>query len=480
MSMVLLDKGNHMPKLDPGYLNKNGKALMLLEFAIIVIAMMMALSLTSFFAGISLATQQAMLNTINISVSVAMFSQVLGLALGLYSRRLREEFSGIVKRFILSFVIAYINVSALVAWLDIQFVNYISLLISVSICGLLLCSLRFQLLNFVTSHLSKKRLLVLGSGTRASVIEKRMRRSVDKLHYDIIGFLPVVGDDIDKVCSSKIIETKLSIDQYAMKHNIEKIVIACDERRDNLAFNEIANCKVNGVDIIDVLEFVENETDQLAIELMYPGWVLYSQPFAAPSSFETFSLQLFNSVLAVLISIITLPIFLCAVIAIKLEDGFRAPVFYRQTRVGINSLPFDIFKLRSMHIDAEKNGAVWAAKDDVRTTRVGRFIRQYRIDELPQLYNVIRGEMGFVGPRPERPEFVTKLNKAIPFYNERHQVKPGLTGWAQLSYSYGASESDALDKLQFDLYYVKNRSYLFDLLIILRTIEVVCFSKGSR
>jgi len=469
-----------MPKLDPGYLNKNGKALMLLEFVIIVIAMTMALSVSSFFSGTSLATQDAMLNTVYTAITVAVFTQTFGLALGLYSRQLREKFSGIVKRFVLSFIAAAIGLSVFVSWLEIQFFDLISLLLSVSVSGALICSLRFQLLNFVICHLSKKRLLVLGSGTRASVIETRMRRAVDQIHYDIIGFMQVAGDDVSDISQSKIIDTELSIDEYAALHNVEKIVIACDERRDNLAFAEIANCKLNGVKVIDVLEFVENETDQLAIELMYPGWVLYSQPFSAPTAFEAFSLQLFNSALAVLLAVITFPFFLIAVLAIKIEDGINAPIFYRQTRIGINSQPFDIFKLRSMNTDAEKNGAVWAAMDDDRITRVGRIIRKYRIDEIPQMYNVVRGEMGFVGPRPERPEFVDILAESIPFYNERHQVKPGLTGWAQLSYSYGASESDALDKLQFDLYYVKNRSYLFDLLIMLRTIEVVVFTKGSR
>jgi len=469
-----------MPKLDPGYLNKNGKALMLLESVIIFISMMMTLSVTSFVAGVSLATQEGMLNTVYTSVVVSALTQTLALSLGLYSRQLRESFLGIVKRFILSFLIAYIVPVIFIRWTAIDDMDLLSLFIAVTVSCALICSLRFQLLNFVICHLSKKRLLVLGSGTRASVIEKRMRRSVDQMHFEIIGFMRIHGDDPNQICPRKIIENDLPIEQYVVDHNIEQVVIACDERRNNLALEGIAKCKLRGVKIIDILEFVENETDQLAIELMYPGWVLYSQPFMAPSAFETFVLQLFNIVLAIVISVVAWPFFLLAIVAIKVEDGLRAPVFYRQKRVGIYSQPFDIFKLRSMITDAEKNGAVWAELDDKRTTKVGRFLRKYRIDELPQLYNVIRGEMGFVGPRPERPEFVDKLAVSIPFYNERHQVKPGLTGWAQLSYTYGASESDALDKLQFDLYYVKNRSYLFDLLIILRTIEVVVFSKGSR
>jgi len=469
-----------MPKLDPGYLNKNGKALMLLEFVIVLVAMSMVLSLTSFLLGISLASQQAMFNTLYVAMSVTIIVQTLALSFGLYSRQLREKFIGILQRFILSFVLACFIVIVIDSWADIYHINVLALVAAAGLSCALICSLRFQLLNFVICHLSKKRLLVLGAGTRASVIEKRMRRSVDQLHFEIVGFVKVNGDAPDKISKDKIIEQVGAIDQYALAHGIEQIVIACDERRENLAFEEIANCKIKGIKVIDILEFVENETDQLAIELMYPGWVLYSQPFRAPSQIQTMMLQIFNSVLAIIISIFTWPLFLAAAIAIKIEDGLSAPIFYRQTRVGINSEPFDIYKLRSMGTDAEKGGAVWATKDDDRTTKVGRFIRKYRIDELPQLYNVIKGDMAFVGPRPERPEFVHRLIDTVPFYNERHHVKPGLTGWAQLSYAYGASESDALDKLQFDLYYVKNRSYLFDLLIILRTIEVVLFSKGSR
>lgn len=469
-----------MPRLDPSYLNKNGKALMLLECIMIFISMMMTLSVISFATGVSLATQQGMLNTTYTSVAVVVFTQVLALSLGLYSRQLREKFYGIAKRFVLSFLIAYLLQVFFIMFTGLSYVSLLSLLIAVSVSCLLICSLRYQLLHFVISHLSKKRLLVLGSGTRASVIEKRMRRAVDRIHFEIVGFMRINGDTPDQIKSNEVIEQTQPIDQFVVENNIEQIVIACDERRDNLAFEEIARCKLKGVNIIDILEFVENETDQLAIELMYPGWVLYSQPFQAPSPFETMLLQVFNSVLAIIISLLSWPFLLVAMIAIKIEDGIMAPVFYRQKRVGIYSQPFDIFKLRSMNTDAEKNGAMWAKKDDDRTAKVGRFIRKYRIDELPQLYNVIRGEMAFVGPRPERPEFVNKLAVSIPFYNERHQVKPGLTGWAQLSYAYGSSESDALDKLQFDLYYVKNRGYLFDLLIILRTIEVVLFSKGSR
>ena len=182
-----------------------------------------------------------------------------------------------------------------------------------------------------------------------------------------------------------------------------------------------------------------------------------------------------------LILAVSLPVVLLTAIAIKLEDGWRAPVFYRQPRVGLAGGTFDILKFRSMHLDAERDGnAQWAQQRDPRVTRVGAWIRKLRIDELPQIFNVLRGHMSFIGPRPERPQFVTEFVKKIPYYVLRHCVKPGITGWAQLCYPYGSSENDALEKLQYDLYYIKNKSLLFDLAILVQTVEVVFLGKGAR
>jgi len=187
---------------------------------------------------------------------------------------------------------------------------------------------------------------------------------------------------------------------------------------------------------------------------------------------------IFNAAMASILLFVTWPIMLLTAVLIKLDEGLKAPVFYFQERVGLDGEPFNIIKFRSMRLDAEKFGAQMASEDDPRITKIGNILRKYRIDELPQIYNVIRGDMGFVGPRPERPEFVQSLIKNIPYYNERHNVKPGLTGWAQLKYPYGATEADSLEKLKYDLYYIKHRSFLLDLLILIRTVEIVLFGKG--
>jgi sugar transferase (PEP-CTERM system associated) len=237
-------------------------------------------------------------------------------------------------------------------------------------------------------------------------------------------------------------------------------------------------CKIRGVEITEILDFIERETGQIAVNLIYPSWVIYSNGFASANYLRNTLDWIFNAAIAVVILFFTWPIMLITALLIKLEEGIHAPVFYFQERVGLDGQAFKIIKFRSMRVDAEKNGAQWAAKNDDRTTKIGGFLRKYRVDELPQIYNVLRGDMGFVGPRPERPEFVQDLVKKIPYYNERHNVKPGLTGWAQLQYPYGATEEDAMEKLKYDLYYIKHRSFLLDLLILVRTVEIVLFGKG--
>ncbi len=262
---------------------------------------------------------------------------------------------------------------------------------------------------------------------------------------------------------------------------IDEIIVACDERRNNLPLDELLECKLRGVEINDILELIERETGQISVDLVYPSWMIYSSGFKPADNIRTQLDWLFNFSIAAILMLLTWPLMLGTAIAIWLEDGRRgAPLFYRQVRVGLHGQNFKILKFRSMRVDAEKNGAQWAKTNDDRITRVGHVIRKYRLDELPQILNVLRGDMGFVGPRPERPEFVEKLQEKLPFYAERHAVKPGLTGWAQLCYPYGATEEDALEKLKYDLYYIKHRSFLLDIFIFIQTAEVVLLKKGAR
>jgi sugar transferase (PEP-CTERM system associated) len=230
--------------------------------------------------------------------------------------------------------------------------------------------------------------------------------------------------------------------------------------------------------VIDLLEFMEQETGRIKVDMVNPAWLIFSQGFAGTGQ-DNIGFRLLDIVLALLLSILALPVGLFVALAILLDDG--APVIYSQRRIGFDGREFVLHKFRSMKEDAEAaGGAQWAAHGDDRVTRVGKWIRKIRLDELPQLINILKGDMSFVGPRPERPEFVGELARKIPYYHERHCVKPGLTGWAQLCYPYGASEEDAQAKLEYDMYYVKNRSLVFNLMILLQTVEVVLWQKGSR
>jgi sugar transferase (PEP-CTERM system associated) len=240
------------------------------------------------------------------------------------------------------------------------------------------------------------------------------------------------------------------------------------------------DARLKGIDVIDLLEFLERETGKIRVDLVNPGWLIFSPGFRI-SGVRRVSQRLVDLAVSMVLICLTWPIMLFAAIAIKCEDGPRAPILYRQCRVGKGGRLFQVLKFRSMAVNAEADGkAVWAEENDSRITRVGNFLRNNRLDELPQVFNVLRGHMSLVGPRPERPEFVQELQESIPYYSERHSVKPGVTGWAQLRYSYGASTEDAIEKLQYDLYYIKNQSLMLDLLIILQTVEVVLWGKGAR
>lgn len=237
---------------------------------------------------------------------------------------------------------------------------------------------------------------------------------------------------------------------------------------------------MEGIDVVDAVTFYEREARKIPLESIQPSWLIFSDGFGAVAA-RNLSKRAFDVMASLALLLVTWPVMLLTILAIKLEEGLRAPVFYKQERVGLNGKSFYVIKFRSMRVDAEKAGqAIWAQKNDSRVTRVGAFIRKVRIDELPQIFNVLKGDMAFVGPRPERPVFVRQLAEKIPFYNERHRVKPGITGWAQLCFAYADSEEDSKEKLRYDLYYIKNQSLLLDLIILIQTVEVILFKKGAH
>jgi sugar transferase (PEP-CTERM system associated) len=274
----------------------------------------------------------------------------------------------------------------------------------------------------------------------------------------------IIGDfrQISSICSSK---------------RVDRIVVALDERRGSLPVDQLLLCRLRGINVEDVVTFTENLTGKLYVESLHPSSIIFSNSIRG--RFYTNKLKRVLDILAALFGLLLFgPICILIAIAIKLDS--KGPVFYRQERVGQDGIEFKLLKFRSMVVDAEKDGPIWAVHNDQRSTRVGKIIRKLRLDEIPQLINVLKGEMGIVGPRPERPFFVKMLEKEIPFYYHRHLVKPGVTGWAQIYYPYGATRDDAIEKLKYDLYYIKNMCLVLDLRIISETVKIVLLGKGSR
>jgi sugar transferase (PEP-CTERM system associated) len=453
------------------------KSLVIVEFFLLLIALPLSIFVNNVFSFFDVSDTPKNYLLIY-ALFFALFNQLTSLALGLYNSKLRVNFRGVFRRVLMCVAVAF-SIITIINPLYGQYALPIELLAFASLISFIVISL-FRYFTFQIDFFgfNKRVVLVLGSGERASIIERRMRRDVDRQNFSVHGYIIMGGDSEEGIKEETRIELEVSLVNYALEHGIDEIVVASDERRNNLPVDQLFACKIRGIEITEILDFIERETGQIAVNLIYPSWVIYSNGFASVNYLRNTLDWIFNATMALVLFSITWPIMLITVILMKIDEGFTAPVFYFQERVGLDGEPFKIIKFRSMRLDAEKFGAQMASENDPRITKIGNYLRKYRIDELPQIYNVMRGDMGFVGPRPERPQFVQALIKNLPYYNERHNVKPGLTGWAQLKYPYGATESDSLEKLKYDLYYIKHRSFLLDLHILVRTVEIVLFGKG--
>jgi len=398
-------------------------------------------------------------------------------AVGLYHARYREGLLGVLLRVLAGFALGVVVLVVLFYVFPSLFLGRgaLALTIAISLAGILaIRGLFFGAL--LDPGALRRRVLVLGAGAKANSIT-RLRRRADQRGFRIVGFVHVEGEQ-DVVEAERIFHPDMPLAEFAARHRVDEIVVAVNDRRKGFPLHELLDCRLNGIDVVDILTFFERETGKVRIDLLNPSWLVFSDGFQQ-STVRELSKRFFDVVASLLLLALTWPVMLIAAAAVYVGD--RGPVFYRQIRVGQDGKPFHVLKFRSMRVDAEAvGGAQWAGEDDPRITRVGRILRHYRIDELPQILNVLRGDMSFVGPRPERPEFVTDFTERLPYYAERHRVKPGITGWAQLCFPYGASERAATEKLQYDLYYVKNHSLLLDILILLQTAEVVLFGKGAR
>lgn len=328
-----------------------------------------------------------------------------------------------------------------------------------------------------TGTMVRHRVLIIGVGKEAKSVADSL--GLDDPSVEISGFYPGHPDEEVHVPSERVLTREMSLSDTAVALKVDEIIVAVRERRGGvLPLRELLDCRISGVNVMDLSSHFESMLGQIRIDALKAGWLIFGEGFNQ-GVLRTSVKRIFDCICALVLLVLVTPIMLLTMLAILIED--RGPVFYRQERVGLNGRLFNVIKFRSMRCDAESDGKPrWAVRNDDRVTRVGRFIRKTRIDELPQLYCVLKGDMSMVGPRPERPFFVDKLTKEIPFYTVRHSVKPGVTGWAQVRYHYGASVDDAVHKLQYDLYYVKNHTLLLDLVVLFETVGVVVGGKGAQ
>lgn len=350
-----------------------------------------------------------------------------------------------------------------------------TLLYTMGLAILVLVADRLLLNSFLGSSAFRRRVMVLGAGDRA----QRLRELGDKPEtgFAIVSYI-AMSDDQRRVEEAIPRSAIHDLGRFVENLGVSEVVLALQERRNALPLKDLLRIKTKGVHVNDFSSFIERETGRVDLDTINPSWLIFSDGFSSSRMFSSAVKRIFDITASLTLLMLTFPIIIIFALLVKLDS--KGPAFFRQQRVGLYGEPFTVIKLRSMRTDAEKDGAKWAEENDPRVTRLGRFIRKVRIDELPQTWSVLKGEMSFVGPRPEVPSFVDSLEEEIPFYGERHMVKPGITGWAQINYPYGASVEDSRCKLEYDLYYAKNYTPFLDFVILLQTLRVILWPEGAR
>ncbi|WP_291993135.1 TIGR03013 family XrtA/PEP-CTERM system glycosyltransferase [Candidatus Accumulibacter sp. ACC003] len=423
--------------------------------------------------GGHLALEKAAFYAVIFALATIVFSAWLGIYQRVHSRTRAETRARAVLALYLAIPLAYVVFALLsVAEVDRDFMLLSGL-------AALFATLvhRVHSAHSRTGQLLSHRVLVFGAGEEAENVGRVLRKSDPDIH--IVGFYPSPTDGEIVVPAQVVLPSDRSLSDTAHALKVDEIIVAVRERRGGaLPLRELLDCKLSGVKVLDLASYFERALGQIRIDSLRVSWLIFGDGFRQ-SWRRTSVKRLFDILAASVLLLLALPVMLITAILIVIEDGF--PVFYRQERVGLDGRLFNVIKFRSMRNDAESDGRPrWATANDDRVTRVGRILRKLRIDELPQLYSVLTGDMSLVGPRPERPYFVDHLTRDVPFYAVRHSVKPGVTGWAQVSYHYGSSVDDSIQKLQYDLYYVKNHSLFLDIVILFQTVGVVLTGKGAQ
>jgi len=446
------------------------------EFCLLMLAVVAGVEFKNYWSGSYVLLQSPGWQM----TSFAILMSCCSLAMGVYTSIFREGLTGMVLRTIVGyFFLGTASLTIIYYLFPGMYLGRGVLAFAISFALVFVICIRYVFYKIVDLEQLSRNVVILGAGKSAMKIIDRIDLLNAELGFNLYGCIATGSDDVS-IDEELLLTQPDDWKQFVKLHNISEIVVAPDERRRSeggeLPIDDLLDCKLSGIRVTEPVAFVERELLRIEVSMLRPGWALFSDGFVY-SQLRDAMKRIFDLCIAGLILFVAWPFMLLTAVAVKLES--KGPVLYRQVRVGLNGKEFSINKFRSMAQDAEKDGkAVWATKNDARVTRVGAFIRNTRLDELPQLYNVFVGEMSFVGPRPERPQFVEELNEKIPFYDARHRVKPGLMGWAQLKYPYGASVEDARNKLKYDLYYVKNHSFFIDMLIVIQTVEVVLLGKG--
>ncbi len=398
------------------------------------------------------------------------------LAVGMYRRRHFASFADTIIRLSVGIFLSLAALSVIFYVFPFIIIWRAIFLPATSTAFIALLATRFFALRVMHFHQLKRRIMVIGVCKRAARIEA-LERERQALGFVTVGYVPLGEKDV-RVSRSKIMSNNKPLADLPAHHLVNEVVVAADEKRGRLPMRELMDWRSQGVMITNFETFHERETGAVELNSLNWGWFVFTDGFRN-GVWRQASKRGIDIAASLSLLILFLPLIACTAVAIWLES--RGPVILRQTRIGAKGIPFVLLKFRSMNVGAETDGTPkWAQEKDLRITKVGAFIRRYRIDEIPQILNVLQGSMSFVGPRPERPYFVEQLSQQIQFYNERHRIKPGITGWAQLNYQYGASNEHSGRKLEYDLYYLRYNTIFLDLVIILQTVGVVLWRQGAR
>lgn len=444
---------------------------MLFDFSFVIVAMLIALMWAG--SGLSINLKFVLIFASLLAFAMLVINSWLGFYQRFHKRSILESRARAVLSLYLAVPVAY-GIFSLLPLTEVSR-EFAQLSAMSAVFGMLVT--RVSAAHAPSANMLTRRILVFGASARSLDVINALTKSDPSAI--IVGFYPSPNDEEFVAPAPLVVPRTRSLTDTAIALKAEEIVVAVTERRGGaMPLRELLDCRLQGIKVFDLASHFEQTLGQIRLDSLYAGWLIFGDGFRQGTA-RTVIKRIFDIFSASVLIVLALPVMFIAAVAIVIENGF--PILYRQERVGLNGRLFKVTKFRSMRRDAEKDGKpIWAQAQDSRVTKVGQIIRKLRIDELPQLFNVLRGDMSLVGPRPERPFFVDQLTKEIPFYAVRHSIKPGVTGWAQVRYHYGATVEDSAEKLQYDLYYVKNHSLFLDILILFETVGVVLTGKGAH